>query len=58
MIASLCVGGRAGSGPVAIAPEAAYKRTGTVPPKAIITPSTLFLPDTSATEFARRKALY
>ena len=36
----------------------AYKRDGTVPPKWVQTPSTLFLPDTAAAEYERRKDLY
>jgi galactofuranose transport system substrate-binding protein len=36
----------------------AYKRDGTVPPKTILTPSTLYLPDTAAAEYERRKDLY
>ncbi|WP_308238166.1 ABC transporter substrate-binding protein [Phenylobacterium sp. J367] len=36
----------------------AYRKTGQAPPKLIQTPSTLFLPDTAAAEYARRKDLY
>ena len=36
----------------------AYKEKGEVPPKWIQTPSTLFLPDTAAAEYERRKDLY
>jgi simple sugar transport system substrate-binding protein len=36
----------------------AYKRDGKAPPKTIQTPSTLYLPDTAAAEYERRKALY
>ena len=36
----------------------AYRKDGKPPPKWIQTPSTLFLPDTAAAEYARRKDLY
>jgi simple sugar transport system substrate-binding protein len=36
----------------------AYKKDGTVPQKWIQTQSTLFLPDTAAAEYERRKTLY
>jgi simple sugar transport system substrate-binding protein len=36
----------------------AFKQKGEVPPKWIQTPSRLFLPDTSAAEYQRRKDIY
>lgn len=36
----------------------AYRKSGQAPPKLIQTPSTLFLPDTAAAEYERRKDLY
>jgi len=36
----------------------AYRKDGTAPPKWIQTPSTLYLPNTAAAEYARRKDLY
>lgn len=36
----------------------AYRKTGQAPPKWIQTPSTLYLPDTAAAEYQRRKDLY
>jgi simple sugar transport system substrate-binding protein len=36
----------------------AYRKDGTAPPKWIQTPSTLYLPDTAAAEYARRKDRY
>ncbi len=37
---------------------AAFKKDGTVPKKWIQTPSTLYLPDTAAAEYAKRKDMY
>jgi len=37
---------------------AAYKKSGTVPPKWIQTPSTLHLPDTAQAEYDKRKDMY
>jgi simple sugar transport system substrate-binding protein len=36
----------------------AYKKEGKQPPKWVQTPSTLFLPDTAAAEYQKRKDLY
>jgi ABC-type sugar transport system substrate-binding protein len=36
----------------------AFKKNGTVPPKKILTPSTLYLQESGAAEYARRKDLY